>query len=103
MKILALERSVSGVSASDFAPHLRAEAHHAWELYQAGAIRELYFRTDQPSAVLILECSGLDEARQVLGTLPLVQERLIDFELIPLRAYSGFGRLFEEKHSSAVQ
>jgi len=30
-----------------------------------------------------------------LNTLPLVKEGLITFELIPLKAYPGFERLFE--------
>jgi hypothetical protein len=71
----------------------------AWELYQAGVIRELYFRTDEPSAVLVLECADVDEARSVLATLPLVNAGLIDFELIPLRAYPGFARLFAVTNS----
>jgi hypothetical protein len=44
--------------------------------------------------VLTLECSDVDEARGVLAELPLVAAGLIDFELIPLRAYPGLARLF---------
>ena len=94
MKILAIEREVPGVPDEAFDPHLRTEALKAWELYQAGTIRELYFRTDWPGAVLVLECADADEASRVLGTLPLVREGLIDFEIIPLTAYPGFERLF---------
>ncbi len=54
MKILALEKEIPGVTAGQFAPHLKAEAARAWELFQAGVIRELYFRQDYPAAVLIL-------------------------------------------------
>ena len=32
----------------------------------------------------------------ILATLPLVQEGLITFELIPLAPYPGFARLFEQ-------
>ena len=51
-------------------------------------------------AVLMLECADVDEARSVLDTLPLVREKLIGFELIPLMAYPGFARLFRAKHSA---
>jgi len=44
--------------------------------------------------VLVLECPGADEAGRALETLPLVERGLIAFELIPLRPYPGFGRLF---------
>ncbi|MBK8028576.1 MAG: superoxide dismutase [Chloroflexi bacterium] len=94
MKILALEREVPGTPADAFAPHLKAEARRAWELVQAGVIRELYFDRDQHTAVLMLECADLDAARAALATLPLVETGLITFELIPLAPYSGFARLF---------
>jgi muconolactone delta-isomerase len=94
MKILAMEQEMPGVTGEQFRPHLKAEAARAWELYQAGVVREMYFRADRPEAVLILECADVEQAQQVLGTLPLVQEGLITFDLIPLKAYPGFARLF---------
>ncbi|GAK55547.1 hypothetical protein U27_02381 [Candidatus Vecturithrix granuli] len=94
MKILALEKEVPGKTAADFQPHLTPEAGKVWELYQAGVIREIYFRGDRHEAVLILECADVAEARETLNALPLVKARLIDFEIIPLVAYPGFARLF---------
>ncbi len=102
MKILALERDRSGAAVEQYTPLiLKAEARRAWELQQAGIIRELYFRTDRPAAVLMLECANLEEARTALNTLPLVHEKLIEFELIPLAAYPGFARLFADEPSAA--
>lgn len=95
MRILAIERPVQGVTDDRFTPELAAaEARRAWDLHQAGPIRELFFRADESAAVLMLECSDVDEAHRVLAGLPLVAAGLIDFELIPLRAYPGFARLF---------
>ncbi|MDY6868682.1 MAG: muconolactone Delta-isomerase family protein [Chloroflexota bacterium] len=94
MVILAIEREVPDVTGEEFRPHLKEEAVRVWELYQAGVFRELYFRQDQPSAVLVLECADIEEARQVLNTLPLVKEQLIAFDIIPLIPYPGFSRLF---------
>ena len=96
MKILAIEKEVSGVAEEAFKPHLEAEAARVWELYQAGVFRELYFRQDEPSAVLVLECANAEEARELLGTLPLVKQGLIAFDVIPLIPYPGFARLFGE-------
>ncbi|MBZ0288048.1 MAG: superoxide dismutase [Anaerolineae bacterium] len=94
MKILAIEHDTPGTTDEQFAPHLQAEAARAWELYQAGIFREMYFRADMPVAVLMLECKDVDEAQQILDTLPLVKAGLITFELMPLTAYPGFARLF---------
>lgn len=94
MKILAIEKEASGTTADDFKPHLKAEAARAWKLYQAGIFREMYFRKDTPSAILILECPSVKKAIDVLKTLPLVKEGLISFDIIPLVPYPGFSRLF---------
>ena len=95
MKILAIEKEVPGTKPEDFISHLKAEATRVWELYQSGHIRELYFRQERNEAVLILECVDLDEADRLLGKLPLVQAGLISFEIISLKPYPGFERLFE--------
>ena len=98
MKILALEKEVAGITDNRFTPEiLRMEAARAWELHQAGMIRDLYFRHDRQEAVLILECKDVEDAGPVLATLPLVKEGLITFDIIPLTAYPGFARLFEKK------
>lgn len=94
MKILAIEQELPGITAEQYQPHLEAEAMRAWELYQSGIVREMYFREDRTTAVLVLECASVVEAKEALGTLPLVQEGLIAFEIIPLRPYPGFARLF---------
>jgi muconolactone delta-isomerase len=98
MKMLAIEKEISGVTAEKFTSHLKkAEAARVWELYQAGVFRELYFRQDRSDAVLVLECSDVAEANQALNTLPLVREGLIAFDIIPLIPYPGFSRLFAQE------
>jgi hypothetical protein len=94
MKIIALEKELPGVTPDQYQPHLKAEAARVWELYQAGVLREIDFRQDQPSAVLTLECGSVQEAQQALATLPLVRAGLITFDLLPLRPYTGYARLF---------
>jgi hypothetical protein len=94
MKILALEHELAGPKAEHFRAYAVAEARRVWELTQAGLIRESYFHADRNEAVLVLECSSVFDAEQALSALPFVQTKLIAFELIPLKAYSGFERLF---------
>ncbi len=96
MKILALEVEVPGIPDEAFGPHLKDEARRAWELQQAGVIRELYFRDDQPLAVLVLESESVAAAAEALASLPLVRHGLIRFDLLPLRPYPGLARLFAD-------
>jgi muconolactone delta-isomerase len=94
MKILAIEHELAGATTEKYVQYSTAEALRAWELHQQGIIRELYFRADRSQAILVLECDSAEAAQQVLATLPFVQNGLIAFEFIPLKAYPGFARLF---------
>jgi muconolactone delta-isomerase len=101
MRILAIERPAAGATDAQFTPELRAaEARQAWDLYQAGVIRELYFHANEAMAVLVLECPDVAAAYAALESLPMVTAGLIEFEVIPLRAYPGFARLFEAAEDS---
>lgn len=95
MKILAIEKELPNIMDSDYQPFLEPEARKAWELQQEGLIREMYF-TDEHCAVLILEARDKAHAREIVDQLPLVQQKLIDFDLMALSAYSGFARLFKQ-------
>jgi muconolactone delta-isomerase len=94
MKILALEKELSGATSEQFQPFLKEEARSVWELQQAGVLREAYFHAEAHTAVLVLECPDQNAARQALASLPLVKAGLIEFELIPLAPYDGYARLF---------
>ncbi len=94
MKILAIEHAAAGSSSIESPSLLEEEARKVWELHSSGIIREIYFRADRREAVLILECSTVQEADHILSDLPLVKAGSIWFEVIPLSAYTGFARLF---------
>ena len=97
MKIFAYDVAKPGVELNQIEPLLKKEAHHAWELYKKGIVRELYFRTDRPGVVLVLECKDVEEAREFTNELPLVQAGLIEFNFIPVGAFVPWESLFTEK------
>ena len=94
MKILAIENELSGIVAAEFKKFRKEEAKVLWGLYQTGFVREFYFRRDNNTAVLILEAESIAVARKKLKRLPFVKKKLIEFELISLKPYPGFERLF---------
>lgn len=103
MKILALEQELPQANNEDFMRFAEEEARQVWDLYRSGEIRELYFRSDRRTAVLVLECDSTAEADNILARLPYVREGLILFELIPLEAYSGFSRLFVKRRAQDAE
>lgn len=96
MNILALERELPGTLPDGFKRFAEGERRKACELHQAGRIRELYFRANQSTAVLMLECDSTEEAKNILGELPYVREGLIAFEITPFESLPCFTRLFKE-------
>lgn len=96
MKILAIEKGKPAVDPGKFDLYSKEEARKVWDLYKDGIIREIFFRTDKNEAVLLLECGNAAEAKEILNTLPFVSNGLIDFDIISLKPYPGFERLFAE-------
>jgi len=94
VKILAIEKNASSFDATKLEKLLVPEAKHVWNLYKNGIVREIYFTKTDHRAILILECEDEVTAEDILNTFPLVQENQIRFEIIPLKAYDGFERLF---------
>jgi hypothetical protein len=96
LKVLAIEKELASKTGTIDKALLEREARRAWELTQSGIFREMYFMSDRPLAVIILETDTIETAKKALDSLPLVQEKLISFDIIPLKAYPGFARLFKD-------
>ncbi len=95
MKVLAVGHPRHGVKWEHIAPYVGEEARAIWERYEIGQVREAYLRADhQPGVVLVLECDDPTEAERLVAALPIVEANLLDFEVISLRPYIGFGELF---------
>jgi muconolactone delta-isomerase len=93
MKFIAVEFDIPDITEEQIKPLLKKESQRVLELYEEGIIREIYFKKEKNNAVLILECNDQDQAELILQTLPLVKEKLINFEISQLVHYSGFSRL----------
>ena len=101
MKILAIEEERSDIHPAQFQPYLKAEAARLWELTQKGFVREAHFHAEKHVAVLVLECDSVSAASRLLQSLPLVENGLIAFDLLPLVPYDGFARLFASESQEA--
>lgn len=94
MKIIAIEKELPDIHPEAFTDEIKkSEVERVLELFQSGALREIYFRQDRPEAILIFECNTINECKELLSSLPMVNHQLIDFDLIPLKPYPGFSRL----------
>jgi muconolactone delta-isomerase len=90
--IALFRRDYDRFPEAEFTPALlEQEAERARQLYTGGTFRAIWSRQDVPGAVVLLEAGSIDEARAVLGSLPLaVLEMLALDALVPLIPYRGF-------------
>ncbi|MDN5216113.1 hypothetical protein QQ020_28835 [Fulvivirgaceae bacterium BMA12] len=84
MQILAIDKPQQGITEEALAPHLPQELAQTIGLYLEEKIRTFYFRKDRPGVIFLLESDSMAHAREMLDQLPLVQEKLLDFDLIPI-------------------
>jgi muconolactone delta-isomerase len=87
-----MRRRTEAFSAEEFERFLEPEAEAVRAMYIAGTIRSIWSRGDALGAVLLIEADSPDHAEQIVASLPLMRQGMLDFEkLIPLRGYRGFG------------
>jgi hypothetical protein len=94
MKILAIEKELSTMSTDKAV--MEQEAYRVYELYKMDKLREIYFTKEKHTAVIIFEVEGLTEAWELVNSLPLVKNNVIDFDLLELIPYHGVDRLIEK-------
>jgi muconolactone delta-isomerase len=95
MKVLAMEKELNKESGN---PDLMVnEAERVYKLYKEDKIREIYFQKQHHTAVIVLEVQDISEARNIISSLPLVENKIIEFDLIELIPYNGLDRIIDKK------
>jgi hypothetical protein len=70
-----------------------AELTALWELYTEGVVREMY-SPGGLGAVLVLEVGSLQDARDRLSRLPLIERGLMALEVLELAPFRALEMLF---------
>jgi hypothetical protein len=95
MKILAIEKELN--KEFNNSELMVNEAERIYELYKKEKIREIYFQKQKHTAVIVLEVQHISEARNIISSLPLVENKIIEFDLIELIPYNGLDRIIDKK------
>lgn len=93
MQFLVLnERNFDDYSDADFTPEVVApEGQRVKELYGQSFIRQIWHRGDVPGGCILVEADSEADARDLLGTLPLVAKGMVRVaSIVPLKPFSGF-------------
>ncbi len=96
-QVLVIETPKDGVTFSQVFAVMPREARATVKLYLDGKIREWYSRGDGKGVVFLVDAKSVEEAREIIETLPLTKEQLVDSQyipvgpLVPLRVLVGPG------------
>lgn len=89
MKVVVVATRKADAKPEEFAPYLADEANHALRMYRDEIVREIYNRTDGKGAIVVLECKDEEEAKRLVGELPLAKVGLLSFEIYGTKPYRG--------------
>ncbi|MBD3884043.1 hypothetical protein IFO70_20045 [Phormidium tenue FACHB-886] len=94
MQFLILARVAQGVSMEQVLPHIKAEAEAVWQHYSAEVVRSIYYIADMSGAVLLCEAPDLAAMQAIAAEFPMAKARVLTFEILPLKPYTGLETLF---------
>lgn len=94
MQFLMIARVPQGTQIEQIFPYLKPEAAKSWELYASGAIRSMYYIADKSGVVFLWEASSLEAVNEAIAQLPMKQDKILNFEVLPLAPYTGIEELF---------
>lgn len=97
MKILAIVSLQAEASLSVVRARLADELQSSWALYSSGVLREVYATESPARVVFILEAADTAAAADSLRALPLVAAGMFHIEMLELRPFVNWARLFAEK------
>ena len=62
-------------------------------LYLDGKMDQFWFRGDTPGVVFLINAETVEEARDIVGTLPLAKAGILNFDFIPVGPLAPLGML----------
>ena len=96
MQILVIARVAEGTSPDKAEPYIKPEAEKVWEYYATDVVRSIHYIADMSGAVLMLEADSLETAQAIVAKFPMAENNILDFEILPLKPYTGLEALFAQ-------
>lgn len=96
MQFLMIATIKPGTPKRNVVELIRTEAVAAWKLYASDIVRTIHYKADLSGAVMMMEAETEEEIKNAINTLPMIQDGVLEAEIIPLKPYTAFGKLFEK-------
>ena len=82
--VMVIQTVKQGIDRQKIMAIMPQEIRATVKLYFDGKIREWYSRGDGKGVIFLVDAKTADEARDLMETLPLAKEQLMDHEYIPV-------------------
>lgn len=94
--ILTMLSPKPGVAPEQIMKIMPAEIRATVPLYLDGKIQQWFMRGDGRGVIFLLNCKDVEEARTLMGSLPLAQANLVDEQFVPVGPLLPLGMLLRD-------
>lgn len=97
MKVFAIGAGSKPLTDEQKQKYMPHEVPQTLKLYLDGKMEQFWFRGDTPGVVFLMSVESLDEAKALIGALPLATDGILKFEYIPVGPLLPLGMLIQGK------
>jgi hypothetical protein len=98
--VLTILTPKAGVTVEQVMKLMPSEIRATVPLYLDGKIQQWFTRGDGKGVIFLLNCKDVDEARALMGSLPLSKENLMDEQFIPVGPLVPLGILLRDNSTN---
>jgi hypothetical protein len=97
MKVFAIGKGVKPLTDEVRQQMMPKEVPHTLKLYLEGKIEQFFFINEKPGVVFLMNAESVDEAKAIVGEMPLAAAGILDFEFLPVGPLKPLGMLLQGK------
>ncbi len=97
MKVFAIATITKPVTPEQRQEIMPREVPATLKLYLDGKIEQFWYRSDAPGVVFLMNVDSVEQARETVGTLPLVTDGFAKYEFIPVGPLAPLGMLIQNQ------
>jgi hypothetical protein len=96
MKVFAIATATAALTPEQLQKHMPQEVPSTLRLYLDGKVEQFWFR-EKAGPIFLMNVESVEEAQATLNALPLVAEKLMTYEFLPVGPLMPLGLLLQSK------
>ena len=96
MKVFAIATATAALTPEQLQKHMPQEVPSTLKLYLDGKVEQFWFR-EKVGPIFLMNVDSVEQAQATLNALPLVAEKLMTYEFLPVGPLMPLGLLLQGK------